>query len=102
MKTYEGRKTMKKRKGASVISSEKLRDELAVTMADAGIPPDLIWIWIRTGLLPFEENRHLMTHAKKRECREAAREYDEGQADVDGWIAAARQRLKPILECEKS
>jgi hypothetical protein len=65
---------------------------MAIAMADAGIQGGLIWIFIKTGLIPAQINERLLSRRQKRDLRAAMREYDEGRADLEGWLAAARAR----------
>jgi hypothetical protein len=71
---------------------ERITDYMAIAMADAGIPHALVWIFIKTGLMPKKGEDHLLSSQDKRALRAASREYDEGRTDVEGWLAAARAR----------
>lgn len=75
------------------ISAQKIEDQMVTTMAIAGIPAYLIWGHMKTGLIPTEDNRHLMSADAKRDWKRAMREYDRDQPDLAPYIAAAQERL---------
>lgn len=75
------------------ISEQKFEDHMLVAMDKAGIRPELMWVWLKTGLIPTKENQRLMSSQDRRALRRAFREFDRKQPDLQSYIEAARARL---------
>jgi hypothetical protein len=63
--------------GDSVRQVEKLEGAMLRAMVQAGIRPQLIHAWRRTGFLATEENWERLTHEQRAEWVDALAEYDE-------------------------
>jgi hypothetical protein len=75
------------------MSEQKLEDEMLVAMDTAGVRPDLIWIWLKTGLIATEDNLRLMSREDRRALRSASREFEKRHPNLQPYIDAARARL---------
>ena len=59
------------------ISEDWLREQTVAAMARAGIDPQKIYAYRKTGLLATEENWRLLTEEDRRAWEEAVAEYDQ-------------------------
>jgi hypothetical protein len=75
------------------IPAQKMADQMTVAMVEAGIPERLIWIWIRTSLIPTDDNQRIMSREDRRAWKRASREYECKRPDLTGEVEAARERL---------
>jgi hypothetical protein len=74
-------------------SEDRLVDETLLAFVEANIAGQLIWAYIRTGLIVGEETWPLLSKRDRKAWKAAIREYDEGKADVDAYVAQAKRRL---------
>lgn len=75
------------------INEQKLADQMISTMDRADVRPELIWVYIKTGLMPTKENQRLMPREDRRAVRRAFQEFDRNRPDVKPYIDAANERL---------
>jgi hypothetical protein len=59
----------------SIEQQRQGEEEMAEAMKKAGIAPDFIYAYMKTGLLPSHSNRHLLSSAEKKEFSDACDEY---------------------------
>jgi hypothetical protein len=73
---------------------QALMDRIVALLVKAQVRPKLIWIYIRTGLMPTERNMELLSRDDKREILAVQKEYEAGDVDLEAYIEAARRRLE--------
>ena len=83
------------------IATQKMEDEIIVLMAEIAARPLWIWIYLKTGLFPSEENQSMMSAKDKHDVKEAGREYERDKPHLTPHISAAKERLSANAYYEK-
>jgi hypothetical protein len=59
----------------SIEQQRQGQEEIAEAMKEAGIAPDFIYAYMKTGLMPTKQNLQFLSKAEKKEFNDACEEY---------------------------
>lgn len=74
------------------LNEKEIEDIVTVRLAEARIPAEEIWAWLKTGMLVTDHNRAKWPKADMEEWEAAVAEYRARKPDIEERIAQARKR----------